>query len=139
MTLANDLQNDANFSNLVKALTYNNIKLVAVLFADNNLDLNILSILKLLGFYGAMLDTAHKNGKSLNYYLPIEGLKNFIQLCLKYQFMTGFAGSLNADSVINLVKLRPNYLGFRGGVCYQFKRQSSLDKGKILEIKNMLY
>lgn len=138
MTLANDLIADVNFICLVRKLKESNIQLVAVLFVDHNFDLKVLSNLKLLGFYGAMLDTAHKNGKSLIYYQPAEALKNFIQLCQQYQFVTGFAGSLYADSVINLVDLKPNYLGFRGGVCHDFKRQSTLDKSKITEIKNML-
>lgn len=138
MTLASDLLDDVDFLYLSQKLTENNIKLVAVLFADHNLDLNVLSKLKVLGFYGAMLDTAHKNGKNLIYYLSAEKLKNFIQFCQQYQFITGFAGSLYADSVINLVNLKPNYLGFRGGVCHDFKRQSTLDKSKITEIKNML-
>ncbi len=138
MRLANDLLDVVDFLYLVKKLTKNNIKLVAVLFADHNLELNVLSKLKVLGFYGAMLDTAHKNGKNLIYYQPIEALTSFIELCLQYQFVTGLAGSLYVDSVIELVNLKPNYLGFRGGVCHDFKRQSNLDKEKVMVIKNML-
>ena len=138
MTIANELLCDVDFFYLVQQLTVSTIRLVAVLFVDNNLDLNVLPNLKLLGFYGAMLDTEHKNGKNLIYHLSAEALKNFIQLCQQYQFKTGFAGSLTAESVINLVNLKPNYLGFRGGVCHNFKRQSALDKSKITEIKNML-
>ncbi len=138
MALVNDLLDDVDFLNLVKILSKNNIKLVAVLFVDHKLDLNVVSKLKLLDFYGAMLDTAHKNGKKLIYYLPNEALENFIQQCIKYRLVSGFAGSLNLDSVINLVNLQPSYLGFRGGVCKNFKRQSTLDKSKIAEIKNLL-
>ena len=138
LTLANDLLHDVDFLYLVRQLAENNIKLVAVLFAEHNIDLNVLTKLKLLGFYGAMLDTAHKNGKSLIYYHSVNELKNFIKLCQKYQIVTGLAGSLYADSVIKLSNLKPNYLGFRGGVCHNFNRQHTLDINKVLEIQNML-
>ena len=138
MMLATDLVDDVDFLYLVSKQSKNNIKLVAVLFVDHKLDLNVLSKLKLLGFYGVMLDTAHKNGKNLIYHLSIEELETFIKLCQQYQFVTGLAGSLYADSVTKLSNLKPNYLGFRGGVCHDFKRQSTLDKVKIIEIKNLL-
>lgn len=138
VALAESLISDTSFLDIVDKLSNRKIKLVAVLFADQHLMLNVLPLLKKLNFYGVMLDTAQKNGKSLIYHLPIESVKSFVGLCAQYKFVTGLAGSLNVDSVDSLIGLKPNYIGFRGGVCHDLNRQSKLDFCKIIQIKSML-
>lgn len=136
--LARSLLADIDFLKLINQLKNNQVNLIAVLFADQSLAMNILPLIKELGFYGVMLDTAHKNGKSLIYYITGENLKIFMQMCGGYQLVTGLAGSLNINLAESLLNSKPNYLGFRGGVCHDLNRQSKLDKDKILKIKNLL-
>lgn len=143
-SLAESLLNNMNFLEIVDKLKTLNLHLVAVLFVEQNLVANqniathILPLVKELGFYGVMLDTEHKNGKSLIYHLSFDSLKSFMSICAEYDFVTGLAGSLHLNFVESLVKLKPNYLGFRGGVCHDLNRQSELDKSKILEIRSLL-
>ncbi|MBC7788206.1 MAG: (5-formylfuran-3-yl)methyl phosphate synthase [Methylophilaceae bacterium] len=136
--LAESLLSDIGFIEKVNQLKNNKVKLVAVLFADQNLAMGIMPSLKKIGFDGVMLDTAHKNGQSLIYHLSIALLTEFIEVCGQYEFISGLAGSLQLGSVDNLVRLKPSYLGFRGGVCQDLNRQSKLDISKIIQIKNML-
>ncbi|MGQ0441865.1 MAG: (5-formylfuran-3-yl)methyl phosphate synthase [Methylophilaceae bacterium] len=118
-------------------LTRQGIKMVAVFFADTEIDLNLLDKLGQTGFYGAMLDTQAKD-------VPLSKLANhnylqkFTSACKKNHLQSGLAGSLKPQHIVNLIKTNPTFIGFRGGVCENFARQSSLSRQKVLEVKNML-
>lgn len=115
------------------------VKLVGVLMADEFPDFRLISILKAAGFYGVMLDTAKKQNNHLLDHLSIEQLQVFCSLAKSAGLMAGLAGSLKESHIPVLVKLSPDYLGFRGAVCQNANRIAQLDEGRLKLIKNMLY
>ncbi len=128
----------ADFWIEISKLTAKNIKIVAVFFADENPDYQLLEMLQKSGFYGALLDTKNK----LNGLLVLQSTNNlqlFTHLCHQHQLQSGFAGSLKSQHVEVLCEINPTYIGFRGGVCEKNLRESDLNGPKITEIKKMLH
>ncbi len=112
--------------------------LVVVMFADCKPDFNFIPKLAAAGVRGIMLDTRDKSHGSLTEVCSISELKNFIYLSRRAGLLTGLAGSLNISHLPELLPLNADYLGFRGGICHQFDRTSSLDPQKIIEIRQFL-
>lgn len=122
----------------LQPLAANGVRIVAVLFADQNPDFALLPELQMAGFYGVMLDTAQKNGSSLLDYVLINDLQRFVKLARTYKLESGLAGSLRLDHVPGLVALAPGYLGFRGALCANSERTAALSSNKIHELQAML-
>jgi len=121
----------------LKKLTSEGVKIVAVFFADEEINLNLLAKLQEAGFFGAMLDTKNKKHDLLALQTS-KTLWQFTQLCHKYCLKSGFAGSLKPKHIDSLVKFSPTYIGFRGGVCENSQRNSELSIAKVIDIKKML-
>ena len=115
-----------------------NVKLVAVFFADEPMDFNLLEKLKMAGFYGAMLDTSTKHQNLLEVCTK-QTLQIFTQICQKNHLKSGLAGSLKAQHVDYLMHINPSYIGFRGGVCEGGMRMRTIAPHKIDDIKNLLH
>jgi uncharacterized protein (UPF0264 family) len=128
---------EVDFFENVSELAKRKVKLVALFFAEEPLDMGILIKLKKAGFYGAMLDTKEKH-HVLTEILSEEFLKSFINFCEENQLFCGVAGSLKSQHIDFFKKLEPTYIGFRGGVCKNYMRFSILMPEKVLEIKKML-
>jgi len=128
---------EPNFIVELKKLTSGGAKIVAVFFADVEIDLSLLATLQTAGFFGAMLDTKNKQHDLLAVQTT-KTLRLFTQLCHKHCLKSGFAGSLKPQHIDKLVKFSPIYIGFRGGVCENSQRNSELSIAKVLDIKNML-
>lgn len=128
---------DENFIVEMAKLCTAGIKIVAVFFADSSLDLNLLTMLKKIGFYAAMLDTQSKQNDLLNVQSK-KALRNFVVQCEKNGLKSGLAGSLKSQYIEFLCQLNPSYIGFRGGVCENFQRKTALSISKVFEVKNML-
>ena len=128
---------DENFIVELAKLTIVGIKIVAVFFADTKLDFNLLPMLKKAGFYGAMLDTQAKQ-RNLLQVQTVTSLQTFTHKCDQYDLRSGFAGSLRLQHVMELLAFKPNYIGFRGGVCDNLLRNHALVPNKVIELKNML-
>jgi uncharacterized protein (UPF0264 family) len=92
-------------------------KLIAVFFADRSPDFGLLDAMAEAGFHGAMIDTAEKAAAGLRRHLDDKTLARFAGECRRRGLLTGLAGSLKLDDVAPLAALRPDYLGFRGGLC----------------------
>ena len=122
----------------LKPLAANN-KLIAVMFADQQPNLELLPAIAQAGFYGVMLDTAHKNGQHLLNHMNHAQLTAFVNNASALGLQVGLAGSLQAAHVQALCLIQPSYLGFRGALCEQSQRTLALDAAKILTIKNMLH
>jgi (5-formylfuran-3-yl)methyl phosphate synthase len=118
-------------------LTQGGIRLVALYFADSDIDTNSLGKLQEAGFYGAMLDTQQKQF-SLPELQPKASLESYVQECAKYGLISGLAGSLKPQHVEFLQELNPTFLGFRGGVCENQTRTSLIQAEKVDKIKKML-
>lgn len=126
-----------HFFDEITPLTKKGIKLVAVFFADEATDLDILPKLKSAGFYGAMLDTRDKR-KNLLQVQSLQALHLFTQQCQYFQLKSGLAGSLQPQHIDLLNVLNPTYLGFRGGVCENGQRRFNLNDSKMRQVINML-
>lgn len=93
------------------------VRLIAVLFADQAVDLAWLAALADAGFAGAMLDTADKRQGSLTRLRDVAFLAGFVAAARHHRLLCGLAGSLRAEDVAPLAALAPDYLGFRGALC----------------------
>lgn len=132
-----DLFQERHFFNEINQLSKAGIKLVAVYFADNELDFSLIPKLQSGGFYGVMLDTQLKQ-ESLLDVQPLEQLKKFVNLSEEHQLMSGLAGSLNKKHIDTLLMLTPGFIGLRGGVCQDKQRASMLMSCKVMEVKALL-
>jgi uncharacterized protein (UPF0264 family) len=103
----------------------NRARLVGVMFADEPYDLALVDELARSGFAGAMLDTAHKTGKTLRDWRSGNELEKFVTR--SRGLLTGLAGSLRQEDIPPLLAIVPDYLGFRGAIC------RNGDRGKILD------
>jgi uncharacterized protein (UPF0264 family) len=103
------------------------IRIVMVLFADQEPDLAMLRDLADCGVAGVMLDTADKQGKSLRRYCTDSQLAAFVREGRALGLMTGLAGSLRLEDIDPLLVLDPDYLGFRGALCLENSRQRAID------------
>ncbi len=111
------------------------IRMVAVLFADQDPDFSIIRQAACVGFAGVMLDTADKTGGSLRRHLGPESLRAFIEDARSHDLLTGLAGSLSLSDVDPLLMLNPDYLGFRGALCEAHKRTAGLDPDRIATLR----
>ena len=132
-----DLFQATDFYDEISIFTKLNVKIVAVFFADEEINLNLLPALKNAGFYGAMLDTRNKYYDLLQV-RPQDNLRLFTQRCQNDQLKSGLAGSLQPQYIDLLMKVNPTYIGFRGGLCENSCRESALNLAKVNEVVNML-
>lgn len=115
----------------------NQVRFIAVFFADQSIDYDLLEKLSDYGFYGAMIDTSKKQSNLLEI-CTLSTLQMFTQICQKNDLKSGLAGSLKPQHVEQLVHINPSYIGFRGGVCEDDSRVSRLMQQKIVNIRNVL-
>jgi (5-formylfuran-3-yl)methyl phosphate synthase len=113
-------------------------RLVAVFFADEDVDFDLLLRLQEARFYGAMLDTKNKQ-KNLLTSVDEQDLRRFTQLCSQHGLKSGLAGSLRLEDVPYLLAISPTYIGFRGGVCTNNLRTENLSALKVANLKTMLF
>jgi uncharacterized protein (UPF0264 family) len=110
-------------------------KLIAVLFADEAPNFDLLTMIADAGFYGVMLDTAHKNGQHLLNHMHLDELSDFVNRAKLLGLETGLAGSIQAPHIQDLALLKPSYLGFRGALCELSQRTSKISPDKISSLK----
>ncbi|MCF7970515.1 MAG: (5-formylfuran-3-yl)methyl phosphate synthase [Methylococcaceae bacterium] len=122
----------------LQILTQRGLKLIAVLFADQQPDLNSISLFSAAGFNGVMLDTMDKTKGSLTHVMPLETIQDFVKSAQQQQLLCGLAGSLREDDIATLLPLHADYLGFRGALCVNHQRTAELDSESLLQIKAAL-
>jgi dihydroneopterin aldolase len=120
------------------APTARQIKLVAVLFADQEADFTLLPFLAECGFAGAMLDTARKGSGRLLDHADVAALDDFVARCRGQGLLCGLAGSLEAPDVPRLLLLAPDLLGFRGALCAGHERGGRLDPHAVKLIRELI-
>ncbi len=113
-------------------------KLVGVLFADQTMDWDILSVLADHGFWGAMLDTAAKEAGSLRTFWDQEQLAAFVGRCRQSGLYCGLAGSLRIEDIGPLLALTPDYLGFRGALCPAGRRSDGLHRAAVRAVRQRI-
>ncbi|KQP51382.1 (5-formylfuran-3-yl)methyl phosphate synthase [Methylobacterium sp. Leaf108] len=113
-------------------------RLIAVLFAEDGLDLAVLPTLADAGFVGAMIDTNTKDGRRLTDRIAVPALSAFTAACRAEGLVSGLAGSLALADIPALSDLGAGYLGFRGGLCRGGDRRGDLDPARIAEAARLL-
>jgi len=134
----NKLYKLSNIKNLIRK----NKKLIAVIFADYNYSCQIVKKIKEANFDGILIDTANKKRGNLRYFMSKKKIKNFINISKKNKLSIGLAGSLKISDINPLLKLQPDYIGFRSALCSGYKRdldicQKSLNEVTIKFKKNL--
>ncbi|MBC7697085.1 MAG: (5-formylfuran-3-yl)methyl phosphate synthase [Bacteroidia bacterium] len=122
----------------LKTITSKGVKLVAVLFAEHQYSDTLIRSIQQAGFNGVMLDTAQKDGNTFMYYHSAVNCKKFAKRVLEFGMSFGLAGSLQLQHVVAAKELKPTYIGFRGGVCEENKREFCLNSDKIRAIRKAL-
>lgn len=110
-------------------------KLIAVLFADKFPGLKFIDKIKSAGFSGVMLDSLDKTKGSLSRIMPLPEIDRFVRYANSRQLICGLAGSLRQEDVRILLPLRPDYLGFRGGLCEKQDRTERIDGPVVRKIR----
>ncbi len=119
-------------------LTDRQIRIVLVFFAEFfPLDINF-QLLKHTGITGVMLDTCEKANGNLRQKLDDETLSEFVTDARQAGLITGLAGSLTREDVPPLLRINPDYLGFRGALCKQHKRTLTIDSTKVAGIRKLI-
>jgi uncharacterized protein (UPF0264 family) len=109
-------------------------RLVGVLFADLEPDLDLIGSMGSAGFAGVMLDTARKHGGPLTAHMPGAHLRSFIATARAAGLFAGLAGSLRLEHVAALRTLAPDVIGFRGALCAAGRRSGGLDATAVRSI-----
>jgi len=113
------------------------VKIVAVLFADQEPDHELLPLLVENGFHGVMLDTAEKSTGGLLRKLSVDRVARFVAQAKALQLNVGLAGSLEAPDIPRLLPLEPDFLGFRSALCTG-GRDSAIDEDAIRSIRLLI-
>lgn len=113
-------------------------RIVLVFFADLKPVLNDFTHLADAGIYGVMLDTADKIKGSLRTIMTNDELDEFVKQARSSGLLTGLAGSLKLADIQPLLKLMPDYLGFRGALCSGGQRQRTIDVHAARKVRSMI-
>jgi uncharacterized protein (UPF0264 family) len=119
----------------LKQLELNHVHLVAVLLADQSLDLALIGTLKAAGFSGVMLDTADKSQGSLRDCRSDDFIGAFVKEARAHSLFCGLAGSLALADIEPLSRHEPDYLGFRGALCVGGRTQR-IDSSRLMTLKS---
>lgn len=111
---------------------------IAVLFADKNPDLELVSSLKDSGFRGVMIDTAIKNGKGLRDHWELTQITAFVEQVEQKGMICGLAGALKIEDIAELKPLKADYLGFRSALCGQQQRTSTLQLSLAKQVEGLI-
>ncbi|NOQ14943.1 MAG: hypothetical protein GQ583_10775 [Methyloprofundus sp.] len=122
----------------LQSLTQQSLKLIAVLFADQQPDFKAIKQLAEAGFSGVMLDTMNKSNGSLTQVMPFADIQQFVKIARQQQLLCGLAGSLRVADIPLLLPLGADYLGFRGALCTNHQRTAELDPIAMQVIQKML-
>ncbi len=116
-----------------------NINLVGVLFAEYFNDLSgPCHLLRSAGFGGIMVDTANKKNGSVRTVKSDSELSDFVKTAQSSGLLCGIAGSLKYRDIKPLLKMTPDYLGFRTALCENHRRQGKLSAAMIQKITAQL-
>lgn len=115
--------------------------LVLVCFVDRGIEAELqqLHVLALTGIRGIMLDTADKNNGNLRTCMTDLQLQTCVSKVKSHGLLVGLAGSLGDDDVSPLLKLQPDYMGFRGALCHDGLRIQTLDLLRVQRICTLVH
>jgi uncharacterized protein (UPF0264 family) len=110
------------------------VKLIAVLSADHlsgkEAISHVMHDLANAAYWGVMVDTVQKS-KPLTALISLELLEFFVRSAKSLRLYVGLAGGLQLEQFDPLAELCPDYLGFRGGLCLNQRREQPLIAEKV--------
>lgn len=110
-------------------------RLVAVFFADLWEHPVPLPAVARAGFAGAMLDTAGKRSGGLLRHMGVAEVARFVEEARALGLLTGLAGSLVLPDIPALLRIGPDYLGFRTALCAGGNRGGALDPAAFAAVR----
>lgn len=113
-------------------------RIVLVFFAEDPFHETAFPEFARCGITGVMLDTRDKHSGALRDKLTQPQLASFVTRARSAGLLCGLAGSLGIDDIPALLPLRPDYLGFRGGLCRGNDRIQRLDAEAVGRIRRAL-
>ena len=119
-------------------LTDGNIRIVLVFFAEFSPVEADFEKLKSTGVMGVMLDTCDKASGNLREKMEDGALAQFVNNAKRAGLITGLAGALTGEDIPPLLRINPDYLGFRGALCRQHERTMQIDSTKVTEIRKLI-
>ncbi len=111
------------------------VRLAGLLLADHEPDFTLVDAMAKAGFAGVMVDTAGKSHGSLTTHLSLSALTELVTQAQVAGLFAGFAGSLRLSDVADLLRLKPNVLGFRGALCTGAERTSRLCPARVRAVR----
>jgi (5-formylfuran-3-yl)methyl phosphate synthase len=135
------LPRDQDAASIIRELGQLNLgktRLVGMLLADQNPDLGWIAAMAKAGFAGAMLDTADKSVGALPDVYDTAALSHFVTTTQNAGLFAGVAGSLRLSHVADLVRLKPNVIGFRGALCAGTNRTQALDREAVAAVRRCM-
>ncbi len=101
---------------LLQAVDHHRVGVVPVWLIEDGIP-DAACLQSLRGAWGTMLDTADKAAGALPERVPAARLRAFLDSARDCGLVTGLAGSLGAKDIPPLLRMGPDYLGFRGALC----------------------
>jgi|APSaa5957512535_1039671.scaffolds.fasta_scaffold34452_1 (5-formylfuran-3-yl)methyl phosphate synthase len=123
---------------MINKLTQRGARIVLVIFAEEYDEEYDFEKLAETGLVGVMLDTMDKQSGSLRDKLSDSALTKFVDSANSYGLLSGLAGSLTVKDIPSLLAMAPDYLGFRGGLCQQGRRENTLDRETINTVRQKI-
>jgi uncharacterized protein (UPF0264 family) len=122
----------------LRSFTREGVRLVAVLFADRGPEFPaLIARCAAAGFFGVMLDTAEKLAGSLTTHMDERCLAEFVARAHGAGLVSGLAGSLRIADVATLMRIAPDYLGFRSALT-RGARSDRLDLEAVRTVRRAL-
>ena len=121
-----------------KGINGKQFTIVIVFFVDKGLDSEKISDLAKAGIRGVMLDTADKAKGNLRSHMQDKEIQDFVSHTKSYGLLAGLAGSLKASDIAPLLKIEPDYLGFRGALCQDHLRIQALASSSVRNIRSLI-
>jgi uncharacterized protein (UPF0264 family) len=113
-------------------------RLVGLLLADRNPDLNLVAAMADAVFVGVMLDTATKDGRALPDVMATSEISRFVDAARAVGLFVGLAGALRLEHISAIAALTPDVIGFRGALCSGKHREGSIEEGAVRAVAREL-
>ncbi len=121
---------DPEYQSTLQHLVAQGIRLIAVVapnqWQHTTANSTVLQHLQYQKFMGVMMDTQDKS-TSLTDQMALQSIEAFVHAAQAQQLFVGLAGGLALSDVPVLSAFKPDYLGFRGGLCEASQRNRALN------------
>jgi dihydroneopterin aldolase len=114
------------------------VRLIGVMFADNEVDESLIGLMAENGFCGVMIDTVQKDRGRLLDHMDIAAIGHFTDEVHSRGLMAGLAGSLEPPDIPRLLLAAPDVLGFRRALCAGEDRQAPLSAEAVAVVRGLI-